>query len=284
MRNTFWSVALLWGLCLFFFTSDANAQRRIIGGSDIQEEEEKEEQKEEESRKEAKERALEKKKRQAEKELQAEKEAAAREAAEEEAERAAEAAAEEAARKAKEEEERQIREKAEKEAARLEANRASRLAQSKLERRFVRETDAFQVNITMRPGAPVSGQVVEVQFDVSRKLDVESAQYGRLQPQKKVRGTVRVNPPSTGKKEEAALYRLHSLQTPGSYGFHFTPSRDGMYDLRISGTSPKNPDLNFSLPVHPDAWPPPDFEAEEAKLKELSNSTGRTNRRIISGG
>ena len=284
MRFTFWSAAPLWALCVFFLATDVNAQRRIIGGSDIQEEEQEEEQKEKEAQEEAKKRAVENKKKEAEQEQKAEEEALAQEKAEEEAERAAEAAAEEAARKAKEEAERKIREKEEKEAARLEANRAARLAQSKIERRFVRETDAFQINITMRPGAPVAGEVVELQFDISKKLEVESAQYGRLQPQKKVKGTVQVNPPATGKKEDAVLYRLHRLKAPGSYGFHFTPTRDGMYDLRLTGKSPKNPELEISLPVHPDTWPPPDFEEEEAKLKNLSNSTGRTNRRIISGG
>ena len=63
------------------------------------------------------------------------------------------------------------RAKAAKKAARLEANQKARLAQAKMARRFIRETDAFQINITMRPGAPAAGDVVELQFDISKKLE-----------------------------------------------------------------------------------------------------------------
>jgi chemotaxis protein histidine kinase CheA len=279
------SISLSWCLLILFSfctLQEANAQRRIIGGSD-REKEDKEEANEKEKEEQAKEKAkknAKKAEKDAEaKEAQEELEELAREKAEEEAEKAAEAAAQ----KAKEEEERKVREKLEKEAARLEANQQARLAQAKDARRFVRDTESFQVNITMRPGAPVSGQVVEVQFDIAKKLEVESAQYGRFKPQKKVRGNVLVTPPVTGKETGPVSYRLHRLATPGSYGFHFTPTRDGMHELQLDGATKKTGSLSIRFPVHPDAWPPPDFDEEEKKLKESGNSTGRTNRNIIVG-
>ena len=279
------SVSLSCCLLIFFsvFTlQEATAQRRIIGGTD-REEEAKEEAKDKEKEEKAKEKTkvrTEKAEIKAEKkEAQEELEELARQKAEDEADKAAEAAAQ----KAKEEEERKAREKLEKEVARLDANQQARLAQAKAVRRFIRDTGTFQVNITMRPGAPVSGQVVEVRFDIAKKLEVESAQYGRLKPQKKIRGDVLVTPPVTGKETGPVSYRLHSLATPGAYGFHFTPTRDGMHEIQLDGATKKKGALSIRFSVHPDAWPPPDFDVEEAKLKEMGNATGRTNRNIISG-
>lgn len=258
---------------------DAKAQRRrILGSEELDDEDKKDEKEKVES---AKESVEEKKKKEEAETKQREKEEQ-EDIAIRKAEEAAEKAAEEAAQKAKEEEERKIREAQEKEAARLEANREERLAQAKSARRFIREDDAFQVNITMRPGAPVAGKMIELQFDIAKKLKVESTQYGTLEPQKKMVNIAQVMPPVTGQKEEAVSYRVHSLETPGTYGFHFTPNRDGMHEITVTGKTKTGDAFQFTLPVHPDAWPPPDFEEEQKKLKSSGNNSGRTGRTIIS--
>ena len=69
----------------------------------------------------------------------------------------------------------------------------------------------------------------------------------------------------TGKKDMTTRFAVHSLGAPGRYGFHFTPTNDGVVQVQLSGEVGERR-LNVTIPLHVGVWPPPDFEDEDKKL------------------
>ena len=279
LRLQAWLGSLLMGAVLATSVSPsaALAQRRVIGADDEEEEEEvkqdeaakrrreKKKKEEEERRKKAKEKA----EREA---AERERKAAAAEAAAEAAEKAAEEAeakAEEAKRKAEEE-------KLEKERRRLEANKAGRLKAAKRERQYVRKDGKLTFRFKVAPGAVVAKKVVAVRFKVDRKLDVASARYGDLAPEKGLRLVAVITEPAARRGEPVVHRRLvHALEGAGQYGFHFTPTRDGAHEVMLEGES-KDGAVSVGLTLHVGAWPPPDFDEEERNNASMLAETSRS--------
>lgn len=260
----------------------AIAQRRIVGGDDKEREEDKREEKEAEQNaadREAKDEAAKKKK--AEEAEKKREKLRQEDEARQKAREAAEKAAEEAEKKKKAEEERKVQEKIEAEKQRLDSNRAARLVEAKKMRRYLRTVGDTVVSLSMTPGAPTIDQVVEIRFDVSKKLAVASASYGDLQPMPGAKLVVDVAPPETGREGAGTTrYRLRALSAPGAYGIHFTPLAEGEHTLTVSGMTKDGKPVSFTVPVHAGVWPPPDLDDEEAQLR-ANASQARSGRRIV---
>lgn len=257
----------------------SSAQRRIVGGDDLEDEDSKEKE-EAEAAKKAREEAAKKKAEEDAKKAEANKQKAAERKA---AEEAARQAAIEAKKKKQEEEERKKEEAVNKEKARLEGNRAGRLQAAKKERRITRVVGNHVVTITLIPGAPQPGQVQEIRFDVAEKLKVASVQYGNLKPVAKAALVATVSPPDTGGDEEPVRYTVHNLPTPGAFGIHFTPSREGEFPVKLEGKTGAGDDVTAEFAVHAGVWPPPDFDTEEGNNK-ATDSLGGSGRRVAGGG
>jgi hypothetical protein len=141
------------------------------------------------------------------------------------------------------------------------------------------------VSATVTPGAVKAGEVVEVTFDVAERLKVASARFGSTEPLAGVRAVAEVSPPPTGKNDEPVRrYRVHALQQPGAYGFHFTPASDGEYTVKVTGTTKAKTPFALTIPVHAGVWPPPDFDTEELNNKTAALADRDSGRKIAGGG
>lgn len=255
-------------LCAASLTVSSTADaRKIVGGSEEPEESEEEKEKREEKEKKAAEKAEKKaaekaerkrKKREA-KQKKAEEAERKRELAEEAAERAREEAEEkkkEAKRKKEEEKKRKVEE-------RKAQNKDARLKNAKSARFLTRDEGNYRIVTTLLPGAVKSGKVLEVRFDVGTKLEVAHPKYGNIKPQKGLR-MIAIVDDGTEKK----TYLVHPLKAAGAYGFHHTPSADGEISVRL-----EYKEFQSDTTVHVGAWPPPDFEDEEANNAKMSASS-----------
>ncbi len=259
---------------------EAQARRRILGSEPQEEEKEApkiDPEKAAKQREEAQKKEEEKKKKEAA--ARRKKEEAARAARE-----AAEKAAEEAEKKAEEEAERKKQEAVEKEKARLDANAAERLKKAKKLRRLWRQDGDLELTVAMVPGAPKAKEVVELRFELVRRLEVASARFGELEPQRKAKIVVEVRPPDDGDEDEPLAYVAHPLAGPGEFGVHFTPTMDGPHELTVSGVVKGGKSFKTNLRVFVGEWPPPDIEEEEKILKKAkSEGTAKPGRRILDG-
>lgn len=272
-------LALLLGIGVLGAASNASAQRRIVGDDPEEEDEDAKEKAAEEAAKKKREEAEKRKAAEAQKRSEAKKRAS------EEKKKAAEAAreaAKEAEEKRKAAEEKAAEDAVAKEKARLDGNKEARLMAAKKQRRITRKAGDLVFTMTLVPGAPKPGDVLEVRVDVAQELEVASVTYGKYQPLRGLPLVAEVSPPDTGRDEEAKRYLVHELGVPGAYGFHFTPSREGELPIKIEGKRPKGPPFTVELSVHAGVWPPPDFEGEEANNAKID--VAASGRRVAGGG
>lgn len=271
------AATLLAGLCV---PTVAHAQRRVLGAEEDKEEEvdakeaEKRQKAKEEKERKAKEKAEAEEKRRAEKEAAAEAAAAAAEKAAEEAERKKE----EDAKKAEEAKKAAIEKK-------KAADRKSRLTRAKKRRRLFRVDGDVRATLSLEPGKPEPAKVEEVQFEIVRQLKVAHPRYGFLEPLKQMKLVATVIAPSARGEATEERYRVHSLGTPGQYGFHYTPTIEGEHQVRVRGKTKKGTEVLLEFPLHVGTWPPPDLDEEDEKLeKALEVGTGGGGGRRIVGG
>jgi len=150
--------------------------------------------------------------------------------------------------------------------------RDQRLASAKHVRPLLREEGDYRVGVAVEPGAVQKGALVEVRFDVGRKLDVADPKFGNREPLKNLALTATVIEPN-GKKDSKRVYAVHSLGAPGQYGFHMTPPKDGVLQVQLTGDVGDRT-LDVSFPLHVGVWPPPDFDDEDKKLQNLDAKGG----------
>jgi len=190
----------------------------------------------------------------------------------------AEEAKREAARQAREAEAQKKREaeeaaKAAADAAvqkRLDENRTARLSAAERRRRFVRDAGTWRFAIAAVPGAPRKNRVQELNIDVQKRSNDPGASFTGGAP---VTGADLIAS-IVGPDGAQQRFRVHALDAPGTYGFHFTPIVDGTHEVRIAGTAGDGA-LATSLVLHVDAWPPPDFDDEEKALAGATESRRR---------
>ena len=259
-------------------SSPADARRRILGSDDGDDEDAEDAKAAEEEKKK---REAAKKKAEDEAKKKAEERKKKKEEAKKKREAAKQAAAEAAARK-KEEAERKKTEAIEKEKARLEGNKAARLLAAKKLRRITRRSGDLAITVSLIPGAPSAKKVQEVRVDVAQELKVADVKWGKFKPQMRAEMVANVAPPDTGQDEEPRQFYVHRLPTPGAYGFHVTPERDGQHTVTIEGKADDGTPINLQLNLFVGEWPPPDFESEEANNAKTDAKAG-SGRRIAGG-
>ena len=147
---------------------------------------------------------------------------------------------------------------------RLADSKVARLASAKRERSYRREEGEVAVLATLTPGAVQKDGLVELNLDVFKRLDVADPKFGNREPFRDLH-LVAVVVDQTGKKNARTSYAVHSLGAPGRYGFHFTPSRDGVVQVLLTGEAGERT-INIAIPLHVGVWPPPDFDEEDKKL------------------
>lgn len=201
------------------------------------------------------------------------KDAEAKAAAEKKAEEAAEAE-----KKKKEEEKKKLEEdKKAADAKKKLENKDQRLAAARKIRQITRTSGAFAISIAIEPGQVVKDNVLTVRVDLSQKLEVPDPKFGSLMPIKDADIVATL----TGGKSKLR-YAVHPLQTPGRYGFHTTPTKDGVLQVTIAGTTKNNKSFDATFPLHVGVWPPPDFEDEE-KNNLATTDAGRAGRKVLGG-
>lgn len=193
------------------------------------------------------------------------------------AEKKAEAAAD--AEKAKKEEEKKKLEESKKaaDAKKKLENKDQRLAAARKIRQITRTSGAFAISVAIEPGQVVKDGVLEVRIDVAQKLDVPDPKFGSLMP---IRNADVVAVVTGGKAK--MRYAVHALETPGRYGFHTTPIKDGVVQVTVSGTTKDNKSFDATFPLHVGVWPPPDFEDEE-KNNIATTDASRGGRKVLGG-
>ena len=256
----------------------ADARRRIVGSDDADDEDKIDEEAEAKERNKREEKKKKNKEAAKEKSAEKEKKRAERKAAK----KAAKEAAKKAAADKKEAVEAKGRQVVEKEKARLEGNKEARLLAAKKQRKLSRRSGDLVFTITMIPGAPAPGDVLELRVDTFKELAVADVKFGKFKPQERVQMAAEVSPPETGQDEEARTFRVHRLSSPGSYGFHVTPGKEGQHGLSITGKSDDDTPFTVDVALHVGVWPPPDFDGEEQNNAK-QKATGSSGRRIVGG-
>ena len=80
------------------------------------------------------------------------------------------------------------------------------------------------------------------------------------------------------KKRGGERYKLHRISRAGTYGFHYTPTMNGTYNVELKGTKKDGVELIFDIPLYVGTWPPPDFPAEEEAYQAATQGTGKGRR------
>ena len=58
------------------------------------------------------------------------------------------------------------------------------------------------------------------------------------------------------KKRGGERYKLHRISRAGTYGFHYTPTMNGTYNVELKGTKKDGVELIFDIPLYVGTWPP----------------------------
>ena len=94
----------------------------------------------------------------------------------------------------------------------------------------------------------------------------------------KLKSAVATVTASKKRKRGGEKYKLHRISRAGTYGFHYTPTMGGTYNVEIKGTTPKGIEIVFDIPLYVGTWPPPDFPAEEEAYQAATQGTGKSRR------
>jgi hypothetical protein len=194
------------------------------------------------------------------------------------AEKATEEAAEKERLKKEEEQKKLVEEKKAADQKRKLENRDARLATAKKIRQITRASGGIGTSFAIEPGEVKPGSVVEIRAAVAKKLDKADPRYGNFEPQKGLVVVALVTEPGS---KQPVRYVMHELDTPGRYGFHFTPSKAGAHALAIEGKGRSSFDASFT--VHVGVWPPPDFDDEEKNNAASTDDAARSGRKLIGG-
>ena len=102
------------------------------------------------------------------------------------------------------------------------------------------------MRVTIKPGAPEAGRLIELHVDIARSREVPDPTYGDLVPAAKLEMAVALSGPG-GK----ARYFLRPLADVGTYGLHWTPQAKGLWTVSLAPlvAGLVGPELKFELGV-----------------------------------
>jgi hypothetical protein len=105
---------------------------------------------------------------------------------------------------------------------------------------------AWRVRVTLRPGQPEPGQVLEVLLDVARHPEIPDPTYGDRLPLQGATLALTMSGPG-----QRSRHRAWPLGDAGIYGVHWTPPARGLWTLSLEPLEgkPEAPRLSFQVGV-----------------------------------
>ena len=257
-----------------FCINDSAMARSVVGSESSAEEEEKADEKKGQEVDQAKTKAEE------EAEAKKKKEQEEKEKQEEEARIKAEQAAKEEALKKEAEEAKKKQEAKMQERRKQREKRDGILAQVKTRRNYVREFNGHKALVMVTPGGAEKNNVIEVTFQV-HKMGEDSDSLAQAKVLKKLGTATATVGQQKRRRGNTETYKLHRISRAGTYGFHYTPTMAGTFQVEINLNLKDGQELNFDIPLYVGIWPPPDFPQEEETYQNATQGQSR-NRRIMS--
>ncbi len=136
----------------------------------------------------------------------------------------------------------------------------------------VQESEAgkFAFAFDMKPGVPDPDQVTEILINANLIPKKRDPVFGSNVPLIDAKLIVDVTNPAG---QLVGRFETHAMPlTKGRYGFHFTPSQEGIYTLTLKGKTAKGEALSGELKLPVKVWPlPAELEGSGAE----GGSTGR---------
>ncbi len=104
----------------------------------------------------------------------------------------------------------------------------------------------WRVRVTIRPGEPKPGQLVELRLDVARQREVPDATYGEHVPVEGLPLQLAMSGPGS-----KVRYYARPLADVGSYGVHWTPAAKGLWTAQLSQLpgAEAGPQVSFEVGV-----------------------------------
>lgn len=109
----------------------------------------------------------------------------------------------------------------------------------------LRQAD-WRARVTLRPGAPEAGRLVEIFVDLSKSREVPDPTYGDNVPATGVQLSLAMSGPGG-----RVRYLLRPLGDAGAYGAHWTPAAKGLWTVTLAPLAPglEGPELKFEVGV-----------------------------------
>lgn len=131
----------------------------------------------------------------------------------------------------------------------------------------------FTLTLEFQPGIPTVGEVVEIRVAAIETPKTPHPRWGLTVPLTDAAMVATLTAPDGA---PAGRYVVHPKPLAGGkYGFHFTPSKEGLHQLRIAGRLPDGRAIDVATKVPVDVWPLP------AALEGTGDTTGAVRRRVI---
>lgn len=117
------------------------------------------------------------------------------------------------------------------------------------ERLIEKREGSYVFKLTLRPGNLKPNRVADVSLEILRVLEIPDPVTGDRSPVSGAEVVAQVKPPAPaapakGRKPPppppSPRYVGWPLDVPGTYGLHFTPGTDGLFELAFEGVDPKN--------------------------------------------
>ncbi|GAB4295537.1 MAG: hypothetical protein Kow0090_10490 [Myxococcota bacterium] len=124
----------------------------------------------------------------------------------------------------------------------------------------------FELFLTVQPGIPEVGRVVEFLIKAYKIPKTPHPQYGGRIPM----DTAIIVATAAHESEISTSidYLLHPVGDPGNFGFHFTPIRQGYHNIIFFGEfEGEKFDVKFRVPV--DVWPLPASELKSEASSQM---------------
>ena len=131
------------------------------------------------------------------------------------------------------------------------------------------EEKPFALALTFTPGIPEVGKVAEVSFKATETPKVPHPRFGSSVPLMDAKLIAELYSPAG---ELLARYRTHPVPlTQSQYAFHFTPTVEGIHEMRVTGKLADGRQISLKLDVPVDVWPLP----EKLQGEGLSSTSRR---------
>ena len=147
----------------------------------------------------------------------------------------------------------------------------------KTNRRYARLVEGYRALVSVTPGGAKKNNVIEVTFQIFEPKKSDMAET------KIVSKLKRGSDGDYGQKKRSVVAsdtNYIRISRAGTYGFHYTPTMNGTYNVGIKGTKKDGVELIFDIPLYVGAHSRPtrSFPAEEEAYEAATQGTGKGRR------